>query len=472
MKSAYWQRFGRGIWLKAIALGMGSLLVAGCGGGAPSDGVRITGELSNYSGDSIRIYEVLGVRTTPIGAAKVESDGKAATFTLDAKIARTGFFLIGDDPRRSVNAVLAPGEALTFKGDFMNPKSYALEGGATNDAFHAMEQRVIDHNQKLQGLYQNMQLFAASDPMQVNRIQNDIADLNKRHFAYLDSVEAQGTFVSKIAKMYNFKPFMSDPGHSKYGNELDYFKGEFFSNLDLADQEVGGMPQVYDKARAYALTITGANMPADVAKAALDGVLAKTKSGDVAHESLLRGYIAGLEQSKSDLFIDYGQQFIAAYPGDQQFVAAINQVIAQRAAQATGAEAPDFSAPTPEGGTMKLSDLRGKVVLIDFWASWCRPCRMENPNVLKAYNKYRGKGFEILGVSLDDTKAKWEAAIQQDGLVWKHVSDLQGWRSAPAQLYGVSSIPATVLLDKEGKIIARNLRGPALEEKLAEIFGS
>jgi hypothetical protein len=91
---------------------------------------------------------------------------------------------------------------------------------------------------------------------------------------------------------------------------------------------------------------------------------------------------------------------------------------------------------------------------------------------VKAYNKYHPKGFEILGVSLDQEKGKWEAAIQQDGLIWKHVSDLKGWQSQPAALYGVSSIPATVLLDMDGKIIARNLRGPALEDKLKEIFGS
>ena len=96
---------------------------------------------------------------------------------------------------------------------------------------------------------------------------------------------------------------------------------------------------------------------------------------------------------------------------------------------------------------------------------------MENPNVVKAYNKYKGSGFEILGVSLDKTKDKWVQAIAQDGLTWKHISDLGGWGSRPAQTYGVNSIPATFLLDREGKIMARNLRGPALENKLEEIFG-
>lgn len=135
-----------------------------------------------------------------------------------------------------------------------------------------------------------------------------------------------------------------------------------------------------------------------------------------------------------------------------------------------GSEAPNFSQASPEGKQIALKDLRGKVVLIDFWASWCRPCRMENPNVKKVYDRFHTKGFEILGVSLDKDKSAWTGAIKQDGLPWKHVSDLAFWNNAVAQQYGVSSIPYTVLVDRDGKILAKNLRGPALEAKLAEIF--
>ena len=139
---------------------------------------------------------------------------------------------------------------------------------------------------------------------------------------------------------------------------------------------------------------------------------------------------------------------------------------------AVGNEAPDFAQQTPDGNVMKLSDLRGKVVLIDFWASWCKPCRRENPNVVKAYNKYKDKGFEILGVSLDRDRNRWLQAIEQDGLTWPQVSDLKFWQNAAAQQYGVSSIPFTVLIDGEGKVLATRLRGPALERKLEELFGA
>ena len=140
---------------------------------------------------------------------------------------------------------------------------------------------------------------------------------------------------------------------------------------------------------------------------------------------------------------------------------------------APGKEAPDFEELMLDGKTkMKLSDLRGKVVLIDFWASWCGPCRKENPNVVKTYAKYKDSGFTVMSVSLDRDRASWQAAIEKDGLIWpNHVSDLGHWSSKVPQMYQVRGIPFTVLIDKEGKIIKTNLRGEALEAELKQIFG-
>ena len=135
-----------------------------------------------------------------------------------------------------------------------------------------------------------------------------------------------------------------------------------------------------------------------------------------------------------------------------------------------GRQAPEITLPTPDGKTMSLSSLRGKYVLIDFWASWCGPCRRENPNVVKMYNQYKDKGFEIFGVSFDQSKEKWVKAIADDKLTWPHVSDLKGWESAAAGLYNITAIPHTILIDPQGKIVAKNLRGAALEAKLAEVL--
>lgn len=135
-----------------------------------------------------------------------------------------------------------------------------------------------------------------------------------------------------------------------------------------------------------------------------------------------------------------------------------------------GAPAPEIALNDTTGTPVPLSSLRGKYVLVDFWASWCGPCRAENPNVVRMYNKFKDKGFAIYSVSLDQAKANWTKAIRNDNLTWTHVSDLKFWQSAAAQQYGVQAIPATFLLDKEGKIIAKNLRGEALEQKLEEIL--
>lgn len=137
---------------------------------------------------------------------------------------------------------------------------------------------------------------------------------------------------------------------------------------------------------------------------------------------------------------------------------------------AIGTVAPDINLTNPEGKTVALSSLRGQYVLLDFWASWCGPCRAENPNVVKTYEQYKGKKFTIYGVSLDQDKGKWEKAIQADGLTWTHVSDLKGWQSAAGQSYGVTSIPMNFLLDPQGRIIAKNLRGEALASKLASVL--
>ena len=138
-----------------------------------------------------------------------------------------------------------------------------------------------------------------------------------------------------------------------------------------------------------------------------------------------------------------------------------------------GEKAPDFTAPTPEGNNLSLSDALGKYTIIDFWASWCRPCRIENPNVVKVYNKYHDKGLNIISVSLDkaDQRDKWIQAIKDDQMDWYHVSHLQFWNDPIAKLYSVRSIPATFLLDENGTIIDKNLRGDALGAKIGSLLG-
>ena len=157
------------------------------------------------------------------------------------------------------------------------------------------------------------------------------------------------------------------------------------------------------------------------------------------------------------------------YPGTTSILQ-MKQQLDEMRALAVGQVAPDIVLPDPSGKTTKLSDLKGKYVLIDFWAAWCKPCRQENPNVVRLYNQYNSKGFEVFGVSLDRSREDWVKAIADDRLTWTQVSDLQYFNSAAAVLYQIQAIPATYLVDPDGKIIAKDLRGPSLEAKLAELF--
>ncbi|NQU87519.1 MAG: TlpA family protein disulfide reductase [Mariniphaga sp.] len=139
---------------------------------------------------------------------------------------------------------------------------------------------------------------------------------------------------------------------------------------------------------------------------------------------------------------------------------------------AVGMTAPDFTQNDTEGNPLSFSDVysANEYTLVDFWAAWCGPCRAENPNVVAVYNDYSEKGFTVFGVSLDQTKEDWLQAIEDDGLTWQHVSDLAYWNNAAAKLYAVNTIPSSLIVDKQGKIIAKNLRGEDLRAKISELL--
>ncbi len=170
-----------------------------------------------------------------------------------------------------------------------------------------------------------------------------------------------------------------------------------------------------------------------------------------------------------DVYAAAADKFKRDWPNIQSgkdFVAFVDKI----KLTAIGQQAPEISLPDPNGKVVTLSSFRGKYVLVDFWAKWCGPCRRENPNVVKAYHQFKGKNFDILGVSLDKTKADWLQAIAEDGLVWNHVSDLKYFESQAARDYNINGIPFSILVDPDGIIVAKNLRGNELHRKLAEVL--
>ncbi|WP_209331703.1 TlpA disulfide reductase family protein [Lunatimonas salinarum] len=216
---------------------------------------------------------------------------------------------------------------------------------------------------------------------------------------------------------------------------------------------------------------------------AIRGIQEKAMALESNHAQRLKEVINGMEGSFAALaglgmlnprndfaYLDSLVDVLAQRYPDMKMISSWKQELEELRALSIGQPAPEIELPDPDGNLVKLSDLKGKYVLIDFWAGWCKPCRDENPNVVRLYEKYKDKGFEVFGVSLDRTKDMWIKAIEEDGLKWTQVSDLKYFNSEAAATYQINAIPATYMVDPDGNILAKDLRGITLENKLAELF--
>jgi thiol-disulfide isomerase/thioredoxin len=299
---------------------------------------------------------------------------------------------------------------------------------------------------------------------------DEMGRLDQRKLQFLEQTLGQNPFFGEIVALNTYLSFFVQP--SDHPNELEFFAAEYFRFVKWDAPALAYQPWVFESFKAYASALADTKMPAENLKEYIDRTLARIPASSRTHILALSGVISGVEKSNPEAFVLYADAYIQRYGKTQPREAkSLKDRMGVQGRMMPGAEAPDFVQDDPDGKPVALSSLRGKVLLVDFWASWCGPCRRENPAVRRLYDKYHEKGFDILGVSLDQDRQRWLDAIAKDALIWTQVSDLQGWRNAAGQLYQVSSIPHTVLLDPEGRIIATKLRGAALERKLEEIFG-
>lgn len=415
--------------------------------------------------EPLNLYEFNGIGFTKI--KELEKVGKDS-FALKMPQGQARFLYVGTASQAKLPVIFSD-ENLLIEGNCKTFRRSKIQNSPQNVLYNDILQEIRNNKRNMQmklGEYRK----AAKSPEAQEEIRAALAAMDQKHMAYLDTIRGKNPFLANIAALGTM---MSYPNKkNQYLNEVDFFASEYFKNADLASGDFNNIPYLFEAFKDFSQTIASVGLDKEAVRRLIDQNLNKVPDASKALRYALGGTSLGLQAKNHPLFVDYANIFIEKFGAttDQASIDRLKTQLNQAKSFVTGGQAPEIALKTPEGEELKLSDMKGKVVLIDFWASWCGPCRRENPNVVRVYNKYNRKGFEILGVSLDKTKDKWMAAIEKDGLTWPHVSDLKGWQSKAAQTYGVRSIPHTVLVDRQGKIIARNLRGSALERKLAEIF--
>ncbi len=289
----------------------------------------------------------------------------------------------------------------------------------------------------------NMMFGSTVEGSEDTKLMNEFSVKNKAFFDEMNSLQ------QSIQEL----PYEDQVNRERIVNEANSLKEEFDQYKYLFIEKNTSSPAVYMAASELRNFETDLDYLKMIEKS-----LAENMNGSPYHQDITRRIQQFNEQAKA---MEQQAKMI-----EQQKQSMIASGIGP------GLEAPELNFPGTDGKMVSLHSLRGKVVLLDFWASWCKPCRMENPNVVRLYNQYKDKGFTIYSFSLDQDANKWKAAIKTDGLIWPyHASDLGGWQSKGAAVYKVNSIPQTFLIGADGKIIDMGLRGPQLEAKLKELLG-
>jgi len=414
--------------------------------------------------DSLFLYQFEGFGFSKVYTATKK--GELFEFKLPQTDAQ--FYYLGKELSKLKPIILGSESDVKIKGT-CDDLSKVIVGSKINKDYDELKEKIGQMKMKTAKKMQELQNAKSDEGAQRMAI-FELSEVDDKRMDLLNEYKAKNPLFAEVVAANTYLSFQNNGGD--YYSEIDYFANEFFQFVDFKNPYHNTNPWIYEGFKEYALTLSSVSMEKELHQSYIDDALGKIAPNSRAYQLALAGVVAALDERRHKNYTLYGRRLLKKYEKDYAtIIAPLKQRINGVGGFESGAVAPDFVQKTPEGEDLKLSDLRGKIVLVDFWASWCGPCRRENPHVKKLYEKYSHRGFEVLGVSLDRTEASWKRAIEKDGLEWYHVSDLKGWKNEVAKMYSVSSIPHTILLDKEGRIIARKLRSAQLEEVLEQIFG-
>ena len=436
--------------------------------GSPTETVVLTCQVEQCeSVEEIYLYQFEGFGFTQLETAKRNKKG---AFVFKIQLEKEQFFYLGNNPKQLKPVIVGGEKNVLVKGNCQNFSQSKIEGSEINFEYERLKMEIGRLKAKTGNLIQSFQRVGNNREKQQEVI-DGLAVVDEERIKLMESYGSRYPILTEIAALNTYLSYQNN--QEGYYEEVDYFANEFFRFVDFSSDLYEHNPWVYEAVKEYTRTLSSVKLEKELHQSYIDDLLREIPANTSMHQLALSGVVTGLEGLRHPNYMLYGKRLLAKYEKDHpKAIADMKRKIGLAGAFLPGAVAPDFAQITPAGDSLSLSDLRGKVVLVDFWASWCGPCRRENPHVKKVYEKYKDKGFEILGVSLDRKKESWERAIKQDGLPWHHISDLKGWKNSVALMYDVSSIPHTILLDQEGRIVANKLRGPQLEQELEKIFGT
>ena len=428
--------------------------------------IEVTCSVTNcQQKDSLFLFEFNGISFAKSQGAAIENG--VAKFNLPQTEPR--FYYVGLSAVDARPIIIGSEKKVGLSSSCGGFRSASVSDSDLNRKYEDLRKTMNAFNHEMRGMNDELRKKMNSQEG-MKEMHERYVDLDNRKRAHFAKLKTETPYLAKIFALNTYMSFQVNGG--QYPNELAYFAKEYFQLVDWNDAGLNHMLWVFESMKNYSTTLSKVRLPVKEHRFYLTDLLAKIPSDSRTYRLALGGVLAGLEQTGHGNYKHFAEQFIEKYEDLLPLESAdLKKKIKQKEAMMIGGKAPDFVLNTPDGNPVSLANFRGKVTLVDFWASWCGPCRRENPYVAKLYEKYKDHGFEILGVSLDNNRERWLAAIEKDGLPWTHVSDLKKWKSAPLAMYGVRSIPHTVLLDREGNIIAQKLRSHGLEQELLKLFG-